>query len=527
MGSAVGGLLGLGGGAGPSLAQIDSPVTMDQANNAYTNAQTGLQGQQDFLKALQAQNGVQNQSQVFNQLQDVAAGNGPNPAQAQLANATGANVANQAALMAGQRGAGANVGLMARQAARQGAQTQQQAAGQGAALQAQQSMNALGAMGSLANQQVAQQAAATGGYSQAAQNEQANLLNSINAQNAAKVSNQSNVNNANAALASGGQQGQQNLVGNLMGGIGSVFNGISGGLGNIGSMLGGLGGAATGLVSDMGGGAAAIGSGAGDFLGGGGGAMLLAADGGEIPDSDLQISNPSPFEGISPATQVQGASNINIGSPSIPSGKGGSGGGMGGLGSMIGMVGSLFADGGPVQVQSPGHIDIGSVNIPTIHDPFAPLKEDKPKKDPNKPQSNLGKALSGIDTTTNKTSMSTLPQDQTYRAQYMTVPNDPPTGMAKGGKVPAMVSPGEQYLNKTDVKKVKDGKNPLAVGERIPGKPKHPGNDYRNDTVPKNLESGGIVIPNKVMQSKNPPKEAQRFVAAVMAHSGKGMRGKK
>lgn len=507
MGSAVGGLLGLGGGAGPSLAQIDSPVTMDQANNAYTNAQTGLQGQQDFLKALQAQNGVQNQSQVFNQLQDVAAGNGPNPAQAQLANATGANVANQAALMAGQRGAGANVGLMARQAARQGAQTQQQAAGQGAALQAQQSMNALGAMGSLANQQVAQQAAATGGYSQSAQNEQANLLNSINAQNAAKVSNQSNVNNANAALAGGGQQGQQNLIGGLMNGLGGVLGDIGGGLGDI---FGGLGGAATGLVSDMGGGAAAIGSGAGDFLGGGGGAMLLAADGGEIPDtpgmapSDLQMSNPSPSENISPATPVQGANNINIGSPNIPSGKGGGGGGgMGGLGSMIGMVGSLFADGGPVQVQSPGHIDIGSVNIPTIQNAFK-SKEDKSK---DKPSSRLGQALSGIDTATNQPGISTM--------------------MAKGGKVPAMVSPGEQYLDKDDVKKVKHGKNPLAVGERIPGKPKHPGNDYRNDTVPKNLEAGGVVIPNKVMQSKNPPKEAQRFVAAVMAHSGKGMRGKK
>jgi hypothetical protein len=80
-----------------------------------------------------------------------------------LSQATGANTANQAALMAGQRGSGANAGLMARQAAQQGAANQQNSAGQAATMQANQSLNALNSMGSLATSQANQQANATQG----------------------------------------------------------------------------------------------------------------------------------------------------------------------------------------------------------------------------------------------------------------------------------------------------------------------------------------------------------------------------
>jgi hypothetical protein len=86
---------------------------------------------------------------------------------------------------------------------------------------------------------------------------------------------------------------------------------------------------------------------------------------------------------------------------------------------------------------------------------------------------------------------------------------------AEGGRVPAMVSKGEQYLPPSEAKKVVKGeKSPLKAGERIPGKPKYPGNDYRNDVVPKTLKEGGIVIPNEIMQSKDAEKKAQAFVAA-------------
>lgn len=90
-------------------------------------------------------------------------------------------------------------------------------------------------------------------------------------------------------------------------------------------------------------------------------------------------------------------------------------------------------------------------------------------------------------------------------------------GMARGGKVPAMVSPGETYLSPQKVAAVAKGKNPLKAGERIPGKPKVAGNSYANDVVPKMLEAGGVVIPNSIMQSKDPAGNAMDFVAKIIA----------
>lgn len=232
----VSGLIGAAGGtngtgfAGPSSANILNPTTVAQANTAYTGNQDALTQQQNFLNATQAQNGLQNQSNVYGQLQNVAAGQGPNPAQAMLNQATGQNIASQASLMAGQRGSGANAGLMARQAAQQGAATQQQAVGQGATMQAQQSLSALGQAGNMANTQAAQQAAATGANTSAQQNEQQQLLNSIAQQNNANVNMQSNVNTSNAGLAGNTMTGQQNLLGNITGGIGSALHLAAGGV---------------------------------------------------------------------------------------------------------------------------------------------------------------------------------------------------------------------------------------------------------------------------------------------------------
>lgn len=211
-------------------ANVVQPVKEVQANTAYQTSTDAMRQQQDFLNALQGQNGIGNQSSVFNQQQALAnqlgqqaQGGGPNPALAQLNNTTGANVANQAALMAGQRGSNANVGLLARQAAMQGANTQQQAAGQGAALRAQQQLAAQqalqqqqGMMGNLSTQQVGQQAGALNNLNQQAQSEQQLLLNSINAQNQANVGIQSNMNNVNGQIAQGNQSAQTGAVSGLI-----------------------------------------------------------------------------------------------------------------------------------------------------------------------------------------------------------------------------------------------------------------------------------------------------------------------
>lgn len=355
MGSIVSAIFG--GGSSPAN-NIQNASTVAQANEQYGNVQQNLKQQQDFLAAVQAQNGLGNQSNVFNQLQGVASGTGPNPAQAMLANATGANVANQNALAAGQRGAGTNVGMIQRQAAQQGAGIQQNAAGQAAQLQAQQSLGALGQAGSIAGQQVGNQAAATNAAASGALQAHNQVLQGIQGQN------------ANQAQLAGKQMDKEsNIISGLTGAVGT----------GLGFMFGGPAGAAIG----------------GQLLGGGGG------------DNS------------------------------------------GGLGDFSKQ---WVAEGGMIQ-------------------------------SPSGPKSNIGKSM------------------------HM---------MAKGGPVPAMVSPGEAYLPPQKVEQVKQGANPLSVGEKIPGKPKVKGDSYQNDTVHKTLQEGGIVIPNSIMQSKDASKKAAEFVAAVL-----------
>lgn len=202
------GLVGLGGGAGGTSFNVQNPLQPGQLQGAAAGVGNSLQQQQQLLQALQAQQGLANQSQVYGQLQNIAAG-GVNPAQAQFAQNTAQNVANQAALMAGQRGASANVGLLARQAAQQGAGIQQQAVGQEAAQQAQNQIAAIQGAGNLATTQAGQQIGATQAISQAQLANQGQLLGAAGQYNAAQ-----------AGLANTQLQGQQGLIGGVLGGLG-------------------------------------------------------------------------------------------------------------------------------------------------------------------------------------------------------------------------------------------------------------------------------------------------------------------
>lgn len=96
--------------------------------------------------------------------------------------------------------------------------------------------------------------------------------------------------------------------------------------------------------------------------------------------------------------------------------------------------------------------------------------------------------------------------------------------MAKGGKVPALVSPGERYLNKEEATEVAQGKKQaITAGEIIPGKAKVSGakNSYANDTVSKTLEEGGVVLPRSVTQAPDKAKKADAFVKAVLSRKSK------
>jgi hypothetical protein len=246
-----------------AAANQQGAVTQQQGLNAQLAGANAVGNQTSALQAQQAL--AAQQANTAAQYQNIANGTGPNPAQAALNQSTGQNVANQAALMAGQRGAGANVGLLARQAAQQGAATQQQAVGQAATLQAQQQLAGLsglaaqqqaigqtqqnvagiagqqlgaqqtgiGAQANLSAQQIAQQQAqnaalagqantlagqqigATTTQTQAQQAEQAQLLSALGAQNTANVASTGNVNAGNVGLAQSTMQGQQSLIGGL------------------------------------------------------------------------------------------------------------------------------------------------------------------------------------------------------------------------------------------------------------------------------------------------------------------------
>lgn len=223
-------------GGAPNLAPIQQGTTVKNVTAAQQGAGNALGAQQNLLAALQGQNGLQSQNQIYgnlgntaNQYQNIASGQGPNPAMAMLNQQTGQNIQNQAALMAGQRGAGSNIGLMARQAAQQGGALQQNAVGQGATMQANQSLNALqglagvqGQQAGLANTMAGQQIGQVNANAEAQLSNQQMMQNALAGYNNAQVGNYGNVNSGNVSLANQQQQTRSGLLGGGLQGIGAV-----------------------------------------------------------------------------------------------------------------------------------------------------------------------------------------------------------------------------------------------------------------------------------------------------------------
>lgn len=201
-------------------APILTPTNGVQLTNDRNAEAEGINQYQKFLQAIQAQGGLQKQGDVYGQLQQIASGQGPNPAQAMLDQATGTNVANQAALMASARGVNANPGLIARQAANVGANVQQQAAGQGAVMQANQALGAIGQAGQLANTMAGQELQGQNTFNNLVQNQRAQTLGAAQSYNDALVKNTSSQNTANSAIAQGNQAFQAGTVGSIAKGAG-------------------------------------------------------------------------------------------------------------------------------------------------------------------------------------------------------------------------------------------------------------------------------------------------------------------
>jgi len=257
----VGGLLGFGGQGSNWQAQGITPEQLNAAMGRTTGAYNQQQAMANALAGQGAQ-GMGSQSALTQALMQQMQGGGPNPAQAALANATGANIASQAALMAGQRGASANAGLMARQAAQQGAGIQQQAAGQGALMQAQQQLAAQNALQNLAQTQVGQQAAGLQNLNQFALQNQGQNMQMMANQNA-----------ANQAMQQAGMKQGGGLIGGLLNAAGGAL------AGPLGSAIGSIGGS---LLGSSGGGASAA-SGAATGMGKTQQSTAMMYSGGEVP----------------------------------------------------------------------------------------------------------------------------------------------------------------------------------------------------------------------------------------------------
>lgn len=427
-----------GSGFQAQSAPVIDPLT-GQAQTSTTAAQGAIGQQQQLANALQAQNGIANQSAVYGQLGNIASGTGPNPAASMLSQQTGQNVANTASLMAGQRGASQNAGLIARQAGMQGAATQQQAVGQGATMQAQQSLNALGQQAGIAGQQVGNQIGAQQALTAAQQAQTGQLIGANVAQNQANIANTQQQNQYNAAIAGGNQQAQSN-----------IFSGITGAVG----------------------GAAALAH---------GGFVHHYASGGGVTD----FSN---MYGSSSGTTPMSAFGKSLSGSNAASFQAGQGVGQG-INRGARALGSLFT------------------SSPTPGDTSPEVQAATPTATPA--PANTSVPMNVANTTGGA-------------APYGSTSAD----FAHGGKVPAMVSPGEKYLPPSEVKKVEKGeKSAIQAGKTIHGKAKVSGDSLKNDTVPKTLTEGGIVLPRSITQSKTPGRDAQRFVEALLAKQGsKGKR---
>lgn len=508
------------------VANINPGTNTAQLNQAYTGAQNALNNQTGIANTLspQAAQAVQSQNQLANQYGQMAQGQGPNPALAQLRQQTGQNAANQAALMAGQRGASSNVGLIARQAAQQGAQNQQQASGQAATLQAQQQINAQQNLANLANAQISQAGQANTNLNSAQQNEQSILQNANTSLNNANVGMQSNVNNVNSQTAAA----NQNMAANTLGGIMSMASGVGG-------MLGGL--SKGGMVKDHHIKLAEMNATA--LMHG----MKKYDDGGEVDIESPDVEENANLGSFNAQSSDVGAPEIGA-TASLPEDQtdfassmkksGGGGGGGGGMMQMLPMLAAL-SDGGQVSqgtFQS-SHADVGTPSVgstaalPENHTNFSTvLKKDKDKKKPDDKMassSGTGKGFGsagGTDAPAANPMGSAMgsiaPMFASNGGNICKGPHESHVAnflaMSKGGDVPVKVSAGEIYLNPDQVKDVvQRNANPLKIGYKFPGKAKIKGDSKKNDTIPTALEEGGIVIKRTIVNTNDPDK-ARLFV---------------
>lgn len=191
----LGGVSSFVGGIGGALGGFD----MQNALGMRNNYQTALDpGQQRALAEaiMRSQQNLQsiygNQSNLGTMMMNQAQGGGPNPAQVMLNNATNKNISQNAGQIANVKGI--NPALAARMQIQNAGMMNQQAAGQGALMGAQQQLNAQNSLASLYGNMGQQQIGGIGAYG--------GVLNPAQ--------------QINASVAQGNQQANQQLTGSLL-----------------------------------------------------------------------------------------------------------------------------------------------------------------------------------------------------------------------------------------------------------------------------------------------------------------------
>lgn len=424
------------------------------------------------------------QTNLANQLQAQANGQGPNLAALQLQQATNQNNQQAAGAMASQRGM--NPALAQRIISQNQASNNQNAAGQSGVLRAQQQLaaesglgNVLGQQGTEANANAAANYSALGNQNNAVTGA-VNSANQTNAQIAQNNSNQSAgiaggiMNSIGSMFSEGGEVDRpEKHLERLLMSIGDKVKPVklSGGGSPMSSIGSSLSGAPMNAIDP---GLAQGPSAASDNLFG----SLLGGGGGGDPASGATSAAPSASGGSVGGSAAGGASMAGGPMDAISGLMGSGGGGMGSMAMLAAAKGAEIP-----------HFDGGGGIMSML--PMLAMLAAKGGKVPNYDQGG------GI--------MSMLPMLAMLAS--------------KGGKVPAMVSPGERFIPPEKVDAVSSGKESVkTAGKKIPGKAKVKGDSEKNDTVKAKLAPGGVVIPRTKADNDE---DAREFLHAIKAEKEK------
>lgn len=421
--------------------------------NSFTATGANLQGQ-NFTNELAGSSSnvnqnLSNEGGLANILMSQAGGNGPNPAQLQLQQASDAATKQNAGMIASQRGL--NPALAQRQIAENNANMSQQAAGQSAVLGQQEQLGAEGALSGLYG--------TIGG--QAGQ-QQSTLQQALASYNNAQVGMQSNLNNVNSQAAAQNAAAQSQMVGGVLSGGSSMISLAKGGVvpnpktamvppaqrfddgGSVQSNWG-FGLPQTGSANDI----------ANRFIAAGGKMGNI----GKAINGITSIFNKKPQPGAAQASAPQtddqaeegyldADSQLGVAGVDNPEIMMAGGAGDAGAASLSGAADLAGADAGAAAAAAGGAEGAGGLGLLAL--------------------------------------------------------------AAKGGEIPDHLHMMAQVYHPDFGSKLKQLK---AKGGPVPGKAKVKGNSYSNDTVPAMLSPGEIVLPRSVTQSADPAKAAAQFVA--------------